>query len=218
MKMKLTLRRTGILVLFGLIAAISHGQEIGRIERYGVKIGAQVSTIPTGEAYNEFPNASIRPELGFQVGGFATFSLPDKLSLHTELFFSAQGFSEVDKHVMQSSSDYESGNWSVETEDRSKYSVRYAKIPLLVQYAITEKFLVEVGPQFGLFLNSNIDKADWDIFNRFDMAAALGFEYLVTTNISAQLRYAHSFAKTDPDWLWYSEKPRVLSLGVAYAF
>ena len=178
--------------------------------RYGVKAGVQLSTIQRGN--NEsFSSLKIKPMLGYQVGGFATMRLSDDFSLQTELFFSNQGFKE--------SMILNMGGGEIE-DFTEKYAIRYIKLPLLLRYRVAEKFFIEAGPQFGLFVSSSIERDEWVHFKKFDLAGALGAEYILSNKLSVQFRYAHSFAKVDniEDYLWVPERPRVFSLGLAYSF
>lgn len=179
------------------------------LQRYGVKAGLQLTKIPLGGASDEW-DFKLKSGLGFQVGGFATFGLSDDFSLQTELFLSVQRYSET--------SDINMGN-GIESAT-SKYSDRYLKLPVLLRYRIAEKFFVEAGPQFALFVSSNIEKDEWVHFKKFSTAAALGAEYLVSENLSVQIRYAHNLANIEDseNYIWIAEKPHVFSLGVAYTF
>lgn len=178
--------------------------------RYGVKAGAQLSTIQRGKS-EAFSSLKIKPLLGYQVGGFATLRLSDDFSLQTELFFSNQGFKEF--MIM----NMVGGEREEYTEP---YSMRYIKLPVLLRYRVAKNIFIEGGPQFGLFVSSNIERDEWSEFKKFDLAGALGAEYILSDKLSVQFRYAHSFAKVDniEDYLWVSERPRVFSLGLAYTF
>lgn len=180
------------------------------LQRYGVKAGIQLTKIPLGDASDSW-DFKLKPGLGFQVGGFATFGLSEDFSLQTELFLSVQRYSET------STLNVVGGDMQ---EVTSKYSDRYLKLPVLLRYRVAEKFFVEAGPQFALFVSSNIEKDEWVHYQKLGIAAALGAEYLLTDQFSVQFRYAQSFAKIDnaENYLWISERPRVFSLGLAYAF
>lgn len=190
------------------LTTIANAQEgTSRLQRYGVKAGAQLSTIPKGES--EYFDTKIKPVLGYQLGGFVTIGLSGDLSLQTELFLSGQGFKEWQRFNVI-------GGESM--EETFKYAMRYVKLPMLLRYGIARKVFVEAGPQFGIFVSSNIEKDEWSHFKKFDFAGAIGAEYLLSDQISVQFRYAHSFAKIeDPEsYVWIPERPRVFSIGLAY--
>ncbi len=199
------------LTIVGTILAITGMAQEKPVQllRYGVKAGVQWSTIQKGKS-EAFSSLKIKPMLGYQLGGFATIGLSDAFSLQTELFFSNQGFKES---MLMS---FEDGD----EEEIEPYAVRYVKLPVLLRYKVAEKFFIEAGPQFGLFVSSSIEKDEWVHFKKFDLAAALGAEYILSDNLSVQFRYAHSFAKVDnlENYLWVHERPRVFSLGLAYSF
>ncbi|HRE51955.1 MAG TPA: porin family protein [Flavitalea sp.] len=209
MKRSLIVRMTWMIAATMLSVTAMAQEKPSPLLRYGVKGGVQLSTIQKGKS-EAFSSVKIKPMLGFQLGGFATIGLSDQFSLQTELFFSSQGFKES---MLMS---FEDGD----EEDIEIYSMRYLKLPVLLRYQIAEKFFIEAGPQFGLFVSSSIEKDEWVHFKKFDLAAALGAEYILSDKLSAQFRYAHSFAKVDDieHYVWVSDRPRVFSLGLAYAF
>lgn len=200
------------LILFVTILAIkaTAQEKPFQLQRYGVKAGVQLSTIPTGN--NEsFSSLKIKPMPGYQFGGFVTIGLTNDFSLQTELFFSGQGFKESMTLNMGGG----------ETEKHTEiYALRYIKLPVLLRYGVAKNIFIEAGPQFGVFVSSNIEKDEWSHFKKFDLAGAIGAEYILSEKLSAQLRYAHSFAEVEnvDNYLWVPERPRVFSLGIAYAF
>jgi len=209
MKRNLIAKMTWMIVGTVLAITAMAQEKPSPLLRYGVKAGVQLSTIQRGK--NEtFSSLKIKPMLGYQLGGFATIGLSDEFSLQTELFFSSQGFKES---MLMS---FEDGD----EEEIEAYSMRYVKLPVLLRYKVAKNIFIEAGPQFGVFVSSNIDKDEWGHFKKFDLAGALGAEYILSDKLSAQFRYAHSFAKIDniEDYLWVHERPRVFSLGLAYAF
>lgn len=209
MKRNLTAKMTWMIVGTVLAITAMAQEKPSPLLRYGLKAGVQYSTIQRGKS-EAFSSLKIKPMLGYQFGGFATIGLSDKFSLQTELFFSSQGFKES---MLMS---FEDGD----EEDIELYSMRYVKLPVLLRYKVAKNIFIEAGPQFGVFVSSNIEKDEWGHFKKFDLAGALGAEYILSDKLSAQFRYAHSFAKVDDieNILWVSERPRVFSLGLAYAF
>lgn len=200
---------TGIIAIVSTLAVTAQERQ-SPLQRYGVKAGLQLTKIPLGGASDEW-DFKLKSGLGFQVGGFATFGLSEDFSIQTELFLSVQRYSETSNlNVVGSGME----------EFTSKYSDRYLKLPVLLRYQVAEKFFVEAGPQFALFVSSNIEKDEWVHFKKFSTAAALGAEYLVSENLSVQIRYAHNLANIEgsENYLWLMEKPHVFSLGVAYTF
>ncbi|MBX2924207.1 MAG: PorT family protein [Chitinophagaceae bacterium] len=210
MKKNLIAKMTWTIVGTILSITIMAQEKQSLLLRYGVKAGVQLSTIQKGSS-EAFSSLKIKPRLGYQVGGFATIGLSDEFSLQAELFFSSQGFKE--SMIMNVGGG--------ESEEHTEpYSMRYIKLPVLLRYSVTKNIFIEAGPQFGVFVSSNIERDEWTHFKKFDLAGALGAEYILSDKLSAQLRYAHSFAKIDniEDYLWVHERPRVFSLGLAYTF
>lgn len=211
--MNVKLIKKAVVLSIAVCGFVAHTNAQGiALKRYGVKAGVQVSTIKENTDRDSFTDLEIVSAVGYQIGGFATFDLPGKFSLQPELFLSAQGFTERSPEILL-------GNGDITEGYKHKYKVRYIKVPLLLRYDLIDRLSAEVGPQFGFFVSSNIDDVDWDIFKKFDIAGAVGLEYLLRDELGVQFRYAHSFAsKSFEDYLWDSRKSRVFSLGLTYSF
>ena len=128
-------------VLFILAIAIA---VTGTVNAQDVKIGAKVgfnlaSITGDGDVYGEDSDTKI----GFNQGLFAEISLSDKFIFQPELLFSTQG------------NVYKQGSF----DDLIKITIEldYLNIPLLIKYAVTDKFALEFGPQLGFLLSANTD-------------------------------------------------------------
>ena len=128
-------------VLFILAIAIA---VTGSVNAQDVKIGAKVglnlaSITGDGDVYGEDSDTKI----GFNQGLFAEISLSDKFIFQPELLFSTQG------------NVYKQGSF----DDLIKITIEldYLNIPLLIKYAVSDKFALEFGPQLGFLLSANTD-------------------------------------------------------------
>ena len=128
-------------VLFILAIAIA---ATGSVNAQDVKIGAKVglnlaSITGDGDVYGEDSDTKI----GFNQGLFAEISLSDKFIFQPELLFSTQG------------NVYKQGSF----DDLIKITIEldYLNIPLLIKYAVSDKFALEFGPQLGFLLSANTD-------------------------------------------------------------
>lgn len=110
-------------------------QSVFQSNRYGVKAGANIST-----ANLDIPLAT-KSLLAYHIGGFVNIGLGGKFALQPELLFSAQGYKQ----------DYSDRDIPIEA---AKLSWNYVNLPVLVQYAVTEKLHVEAGPQFGVLVTA----------------------------------------------------------------
>jgi len=116
----------------------------GSVNAQDVKIGAKVglnlaSITGDGDVYGEDSDTKI----GFNQGLFAEISLSDKFIFQPELLFSTQG------------NVYKQGSF----DDLIKITIEldYLNIPLLIKYAVSDKFALEFGPQLGFLLSANTD-------------------------------------------------------------
>jgi hypothetical protein len=77
------------------------------------------------------------------LGGFVNLSVSDKFKIQSELLYQGMG-----------------GSFDGET-----FKSEYVNIPVLAQYAVTENFRIEAGPQFGILVSSK--SAGEDIKDNF---------------------------------------------------
>ncbi|MFY7666676.1 porin family protein [Flavobacterium sp.] len=146
------------LCIIGLLAFSSFIQ--AQTLDFGVKGGANFSNV-NGDNIE----SSIRTS--FYVGAFAEVSLFENLSIQPEVLYSSQGA-------------------SVDSGD--DFNLDYINVPILAKFYLTSKtFSIEVGPQFGLLVNDNVENQFET--ETFDFSAIAGLGYNITDNISAHARY-----------------------------
>ncbi len=202
-------KRLSALVII-IVAAMGVQAQGVSVQRYGLKAGVQRTAIPVNPPEAEQWNLVMKPGIGFQVGAFVAFGLADRLSVQPELLFSAQSFKEVTSPE------------NMDEDLEFAYKANFLKVPILLRYGITEKFFAEIGPQVDFLVSANIEKVDWDVFagkGKANFSGTVGAEYLITEQFGIQVRYAHTFGKRNPDgYIWYGNRPTIISLGVTYSF
>ena len=127
-------------VLFILAIAIAATGSVNAQDvKIGAKVGLNLASITGGDVYGEDSDTKI----GFNQGLFAEISLSDKFIFQPELLFSTQG------------NVYKQGSF----DDLIKITIEldYLNIPLLIKYAVSDKFALEFGPQLGFLLSANTD-------------------------------------------------------------
>ncbi|MGC4233838.1 MAG: porin family protein [Niabella sp.] len=161
---------------------------------FGVTAGPNLGTAKMKGDGVEQPKSVI----GFQIGAFAEFGLTDKISLRPELQYTTLGYKFVPEEDL--------------------YGIRlkssYITIPILAEYAITEKLKVGLGPyvatklvtKYKLIPYSEEDAeiedegyfdysdADNDEFKSLDYGISTGVSYLILPKLCASLRYSHGLA------------------------
>ena len=208
-------------VLFILAIAIA---ATGSVNAQDVKIGAKVglnlaSITGDGDVYGEDSDTKI----GFNQGLFAEISLSDKFIFQPELLFSTQG------------NVYKQGSF----DDLIKITIEldYLNIPLLIKYAVSDKFALEFGPQLGFLLSANTDvegilfdnetisvRQDVkDSFKSIDLGLNFGISIDVSEKVMIGARYNLGLSNiSDEEDIGIEEdinvKNSLFSLSVGYRF
>ena len=208
-------------VLFILAIAIA---VTGSVNAQDVKIGAKVglnlaSITGDGDVYGEDSDTKI----GFNQGLFAEISLSDKFIFQPELLFSTQG------------NVYKQGSF----DDLIKITIEldYLNIPLLIKYAVSDKFALEFGPQLGFLLSANTDvegilfdnetisvRQDVkDSFKSIDLGLNFGISIDVSEKVMIGARYNLGLSNiSDEEDIGIEEdinvKNSLFSLSVGYRF
>jgi hypothetical protein len=148
--------------------------------KIGVKAGASMNKI-SGKSFKE------QFTFGYQLGGFATIKLNDKLSVQPELLFG-----QVNLDTSTSfSSVYQFNNVS-------KIQLKYISIPILLNYKLTPGITLQAGPQFGIVSDKNktLLKNGADAFKKGDFSMLGGLE-LKLLNFRIYGRYAVGLSNLD---------------------
>ncbi len=171
---------------------------------WGVKGGVNYSNVTeSGFSYD----ASI----GFYVGGYARYSLSDRIVLQPELLLSQQGYGKsADKRERKYILDSSNDGMFVENE-LDAWQPMYINLPIMGKYFFTEGFCVELGPQLG-FIVSDDDAED---MGKFDLGLALGLGYELENGLNFNVRWTEGFMDLADG---VDAKNRVFSVGVGYTF
>ena len=105
----------------------------------GVKAGADFNKIDGQSFKNQF-------SFGYQVGAFATIPIGKKLGIQPEVIFSQTNIDTSSKF----SDVYQFTNVS-------QVKLQYLKIPLLLNFSPNPYVSFQVGPQFGILIDENIN-------------------------------------------------------------
>ena len=126
----------------------------------GVKGGVNVSKLRVVEG------ASTSSIIGFHLGGYASTSITDQISIQPEVQLSFQGY---------------------ENENQENISLVYFNVPLLVKYYLADQFNVQAGPQFGFLIDAEDEREDF--LKSTDVGITAGAEYKVIEKIGLGARY-----------------------------
>ena len=131
--------------------------------RYGVRLGANLSSISSDVIVDDLDKGRI----GVVVGFFAEYALTSKLSIQPEIQYSGQGNKDKDLRI------------------------NYIQIPVMLKYSITDLINIQLGPKAGIKIwewednQSNITD-----FSTFDFAVAAGIGVNITDNFFVDVNYA----------------------------
>ena len=166
------MKRSLIIILIVLPAVLSAQRFNG-----GVLIGLSASQVD-GDTYAGFD------KVGLQGGVFVNTKFNNAWGAQMELKYNAKG---ARKKTTESSPETYS------------LTLHYIDIPLMVNYTIQEKFIIDAGLVPGYLFakkgeENGIDFVDEEIsgFKKFDLSWLIGFNYKISDNFIANLRYSYS--------------------------
>lgn len=126
-------------MLFALLAAYFMGN--AQKKEYGISAAINLSNIDgTGMA--------AKSQTGFEAGAFAIVPLTKKVSLQPEVLFNLLQVSRSSNF----STYYVDGN---NPASAVAFNLGYVSVPILVNYALSDKITVNAGPQFNLKVYTN---------------------------------------------------------------
>ena len=142
---------------------------------FGVKAGLNVPTI-TGDNTDNLSSF-----FTYHAGAFANIGVSERFSVQPECMFSCQG------------AEYE------ESEGYDgKFVLGYLNVPVMAQYAVSDCFNIEVGPQIGLLLSAEDqyenefesgEEDAKDFFKDIDFGVNFGASYELSNGLGFAARY-----------------------------
>ncbi|MFD2587708.1 porin family protein [Croceitalea marina] len=135
---------------------------------FGAKAGANFANV-TGD---DVENSSSRT--GFHLGAVARIGVSEKFGIQPELIYSQQGAKDDEFDVT--------------------LKLDYLNVPVLADIVVAQGFSLQVGPQFGININSGVEddngnEGDVEDINSLDLGAALGAQYKLDSGLFFQARY-----------------------------
>ena len=145
--------------------------------KFGPKAGVNLATI-SGNDDSEM-------KIGFHVGAVAEIKFNDKFSLQPEVLYSAQG------GQLKENSDIKMNN-------------DYINIPIMAKYYFVEGFSVELGPQVGFLMKSELKGNDGsvdtkDAHKSIDFGVGVGLAYDLPMGLFVNARYNIGLSKINED-------------------
>jgi hypothetical protein len=141
--------------------------------RYGVKGGLNLSDIVITNYINPDAESDFDLKIGPQAGLFTCFDVNEQFSFDVELVYSNRGVVAA-----------------------SRINLHYITLPLMTQYHINDKFLLEIGPDIGYLFSAKSGNGNVsNIYNnKLDIGLDGGAQLKVTEKLSVGLRYYAGFS------------------------
>jgi len=167
---------------------------------YGVKGGMNLAAIT-----DDVDDAGGKMKFSFHLGAFAEYRFSDLFGIQPEFVYSRQG------------------SYNKEGGLKEWMRFNYINIPVLAKLYIAEGFSVNLGPQFGILLNSKYKEKDGGSTQKInipgskglDVSFAMGLSYQLDYNWSINVRY--NLGLTDVN-KHFDGKNSVIQIGVGYRF
>ena len=180
-------------ILFLIFTSCSIAGLYGQGVNFGAKAGLNASNFTNNDDFNT--------KIGLHFGAVANIYISEKFSFQPELFYSAQGYN----------SDFNG------QDVRAK--IDYFNLPFLVDYKINDNISLQVGPQIGFNIRSEITVENQEnvsaFVNDIDMSASFGLQYKFDSGFFTQARYVmgiNDVSRTE------SYKNSVISLSIGFFF
>lgn len=122
---------------------------------------------------------------GFAFAGFVEFGFSEDLALHTEL------------------------QWSAEGGKDERIRADYLQMPILLQLSTSDRLSFMAGPQIALKTWKNDDG-----FSTFALSGVVGAQYMITSELFVDARFAYGFTNIlDDDLTDLEAKNHVMQFG-----
>ncbi len=190
------------ILFFAFSITISFGQN------FAFKAGGNIATTKDLVA---FP----KNKFGWYGGFSYQIPLKNKLFVQPEIIYSSKGYNTND----QFGAIYQS------------VRLNYLNIPILLNYRFDNRTSLLLGPEFGYLISANLvidGESNINIMKqyppRFDAAACIGLQYIISKYFCAEIRYNYGFNtlySVDATGNRYTEENganRVFQLGFRYLF
>lgn len=101
-----------------------------------------------------------------------------------------------------------------------KYISNFIQLPLMVDFYITDKLFLSVGPEFDLFLSSKQESQDLSFdtsgeHDKLDISAGASAGYSITKNFDVRLLYNHSIASSS-NFYWFDGTGLMVGISKQY--
>lgn len=128
------------ILIFSAIILLLSSSAFSQGFHFGIKGGADLHKL-TGSTFSE------KFSFGYHLGGFVELGLSKKIALQPELYYSEVNYDTANnfRGIYPNLSSIQNVRFS------------YINIPILLDIKLNKAFMLQVGPQFGILVNSSQD-------------------------------------------------------------
>lgn len=167
--------------LLALLMGLCHGAAMGQRFVGKVILGANANQID-GDGLSGYNKPGLLAGLG------AAFPIDDHWSFEPEFLFSMKGSrtsqAELDNGV---------------TDRLIVFRLNYLELPLIINYSISDQFVIAGGVHPNVLINARVDAGDnrgflddTERWRRLDLCTSLGLEWRFSENMGVNMRYSYS--------------------------
>ncbi|GAB2771443.1 porin family protein [Salinimicrobium soli] len=207
------MERVFVAILTTLFCTILNVKGQENETNWGIKAGANHSSLWDRVEINGRPGIDYQFNTGFYLGGLANFSLSEKWELQPEVLLSQRNIGiEIDGFI-----DPEADS-NLYTATRTETLI---DLPVMLRFKMSRLF-IETGPQFGFLINQKEEvkenpygdqEVSLDNYDTFDAGLAAGIGYSFFSKITLNFRYFQGLIKRDE-----SVNSLAFNLGMEYLF
>jgi hypothetical protein len=161
-------------IIFIALLTLSVNQGVAQqLMQYGIKGGLNLSDIVITNYINADVESDFKTKPGLHAGIFATVHISDRIALAPELLYSNKGVT--------------AGN---------RINLHYISLPLVTQYKVVKKFMVEFGPEIGYLVaaRSRLGNVGNTWNNKLDIGLDVGMQCDISETLGLGIRYNAGFS------------------------
>ena len=169
--------RLALLVILTSVFVYTQAQKV----QYGVTGALNFSAVSGN-------GLSAKSQTGYNLGGYAEISLNKTFSLQPEVLFNMMSVSRSD--------DFTTFYINNSQENaRTSFNLGYLSIPILINYKLSPKFTINVGPQYNILVYSNENLMyDRQAFKNSDFGIRGGVQFAPSTSFNLFASYYSGIA------------------------
>ena len=154
---------------------------------------------------------SDKAQSGVDIGGYALIPLNEKFSIQPEVLYNYLSVNRADNftefYVNNSRAD-----------SKTSFNLAYLSIPILINYKISPKFIIDAGPQYNILISSNENLMyNVQAFKNSDFGVRAGVQFNPSTTLNLFASYYTGLSNVNNIDTRYQWKNRQFQVGLNVA-